>query len=222
MNTMNQMSRRNFLRMSGLIGVSAMLAACSGSSDGSDAPAADAGTGEAIIGATVYNSRAHLGVTTDAEGNFSIDVTAFPSELKISYIGYEQQSIQVKGDDDDIVVALKEESHKLDEVVVVGYGTQKRTQLTGSVTTISKDVLNNNVFPTADALLAGSVAGVQVTTSGQPGSGSSIRIRGGNSISANNEPLYVIDGLLYYKESGTLSTGERGTGISGGISPLSL
>ena len=182
----------------------------------------DAGTGEAIIGATVYNSRAHLGVTTDAEGNFSIDVTAFPSELKISYIGYEQQSIQVKGDDDDIVVALKEESHKLDEVVVVGYGTQKRTQLTGSVTTISKDVLNNNVFPTADALLAGSVAGVQVTTSGQPGSGSSIRIRGGNSISANNEPLYVIDGLLYYKESGTLSTGERGTGISGGISPLSL
>ena len=90
------------------------------------------------------------------------------------------------------------------------------------MTTISKDVLNNNVFPTADALLAGSVAGVQVTTSGQPGSGSSIRIRGGNSISANNEPLYVIDGLLYYKESGTLSTGERGTGISGGISPLSL
>ena len=182
----------------------------------------DAGTGEAIIGATVYDSRTHLGVTTDAEGNFSIDVAAFPSELKISYIGYEQQSIQVKGDDDDIVVALKEESHKLDEVVVVGYGTQKRTQLTGSVTTISKDVLNNNVFPTADALLAGSVAGVQVTTSGQPGSGSSIRIRGGNSISANNEPLYVIDGLLYYKESGTLSTGERGTGISGGISPLSL
>ena len=182
----------------------------------------DAGTGEAIIGATVYDSRAHQGVTTDAEGNFSIDVTAFPSELKISFVGYEQQSIQIKGDDDDIVVALKEESHKLDEVVVVGYGTQKRTQLTGSVTTISKDVLNNNVFPTADALLAGSVAGVQVTTSGQPGSGSSIRIRGGNSISANNEPLYVIDGLLYYKESGTLSTGERGTGISGGISPLSL
>ena len=182
----------------------------------------DAGTGEAIIGATVYDSRAHLGVTTDAEGNFSIDVTAFPSELKISFVGYEQQSIQIKGDDDDIVIALKEESHKLDEVVVVGYGTQKRTQLTGSVTTISKDVLNNNVFPTADALLAGSVAGVQVTTSGQPGSGSSIRIRGGNSISANNEPLYVIDGLLYYKESGTLSTGERGTGISSGISPLSL
>ena len=70
--------------------------------------------------------------------------------------------------------------------------------------------------------MAGSVAGLQVTTSGQPGSGASIRIRGGNSISANNEPLYVIDGFLYYKESGTLNTGERGTGISGGISPLSL
>ena len=101
----------------------------------------DAGTGEAIIGATVYDPRAHQGVTTDAEGKFSIDVTAFPSELKISFVGYEQKSIQIKGDDEDIVVALKEESHKLDEVVVVGYGTQKRTQLTGSVVSVSSDII---------------------------------------------------------------------------------
>ena len=74
----------------------------------------DAGTGEAIIGATVYNSRAHLGVTTDAEGNFSIDVTAFPSELKISYIGYEQQSIQIKEDDGDIVGLWHTEAYPAD------------------------------------------------------------------------------------------------------------
>ncbi len=183
---------------------------------------ADAQTGEAIIGATIYDARNHVGVVSDAEGHFSIDATTFPLELKVSYIGYEQQVVKVKADDGDLVVALKEAGQQLDEVVVVGYGTQKRTQLTGSVTTVSQDVLQNNVLPTADGLLAGSVAGVQVTASGQPGSGSSVRIRGGNSISANNEPLYVIDGFLYYKESGTLSTGEQGTGISGGINPLSL
>lgn len=182
---------------------------------------ADAVTGEAIIGASViYNNK--IGAVTDVEGRFHLDIASFPSDISVSYVGYESLRVKIGERDSVVSIRLHEDAQTLNEVVVVGYGTQKRTQLTGSVTTISKDVLNNNVFPTADALLAGSVAGVQVTTSGQPGSGSSIRIRGGNSISANNEPLYVIDGLLYYKESGTLSTGERGTGISGGISPLSL
>ena len=182
---------------------------------------ADAVTGEAIIGASViYNNK--VGAVTDVEGRFHLDIASFPSDISVSYVGYESLRVKIGERDSVVSIRLHEDAQTLNEVVVVGYGTQKRTQLTGSVTTISKDVLNNNVFPTADALLAGSVAGVQVTTSGQPGSGSSIRIRGGNSISANNEPLYVIDGLLYYKESGTLSTGERGTGISGGISPLSL
>lgn len=182
---------------------------------------ADAVTGEAIIGASViYNDK--VGAVTDVEGRFHLDIASFPSDISVSYVGYESLRVKIGERDSVVNIRLHEDAQTLNEVVVVGYGTQKRTQLTGSVTTISKDVLNNNVFPTADALLAGSVAGVQVTTSGQPGSGSSIRIRGGNSISANNEPLYVIDGLLYYKESGTLSTGERGTGISGGISPLSL
>lgn len=182
---------------------------------------ADAVTGEAIIGASViYNNK--VGAVTDVEGRFHLDIASFPSDISVSYVGYESLRVKIGERDSVVSIRLHEDAQTLNEVVVVGYGTQKRTQLTGSVTTISKDVLNNNVFPTADALLAGSVAGVQVTTSGQPGSGSSIRIRGGNSISANNEPLYVIDGLLYYKESGTLSIGERGTGISGGISPLSL
>ena len=182
---------------------------------------ADAVTGEAIIGASViYNNK--VGAVTDVEGRFHLDIASFPSDISVSYVGYESLRVKIGERDSVVSIRLHEDAQTLNEVVVVGYGTQKRTQLTGSVTTISKDVLNNNVFPTADALLAGSVAGVQVTTSGQPGSGSSIRIRGSNSISANNEPLYVIDGLLYYKESGTLSTGERGTGISGGISPLSL
>ena len=124
---------------------------------------ADAGTGEAIIGATIYDSRSHVGVVTDAEGRFSIDVATFPSELKISYVGYEQQSISVKDDDDDIVVALQEENHHLDEVVVVGYGTQKRTQLTGSVTKVKADVFETSQSATLDGALSGQVAGLNVT-----------------------------------------------------------
>ncbi|MBO7140973.1 MAG: TonB-dependent receptor [Prevotella sp.] len=111
---------------------------------------------------------------------------------------------------------------EVSEIVVVGYGTQRRQKLTGSVVTVDRNILNNNVSASAESMLSGSVAGVSVTQTGQPGAASSIRIRGGNSVSANNEPLYVIDGFIYYKEGGTLSTGENGTGIEGGVSPLSL
>ena len=180
---------------------------------------ADAGTGEAIIGATIYDARSHVGVTTDAEGNFRIDVVTFPSELKISYVGYEQQTIRVKGDDKDLVVSLKEEDHKLDEVVVVGYGTQKRTQLTGSVTKVKADIFEISQAPTLDGALSGQVAGLNVTaSSGQPGADSHIRIRGGNSVNASNEPLYVIDGFIYFKDASAGSTGLGG--IEGSLNPL--
>ena len=180
---------------------------------------ADAGTGEAIIGATIYDSRSHVGVVTDAEGRFLIDVATFPSELKISYVGYEQKSISVKGDDDDIVVALQEENHHIDEIVVVGYGTQKRTQLTGSVTKVKADIFEISQAPTLDGALSGQVAGLNVTaSSGQPGADSHIRIRGGNSINASNEPLYVIDGFIYFKDASAGSTGLGG--IEGSLNPL--
>jgi TonB-linked SusC/RagA family outer membrane protein len=180
---------------------------------------ADAGTGEAIIGATIYDSRSHVGVISDAEGNFRIDVATFPSELKISYVGYEQKTIRVKGEDKDLVVSLKEEDHKLDEVVVVGYGTQKRTQLTGSVTKVTADVFSQSQSATLDGALSGQVAGLNVTaSSGQPGADSHIRIRGGNSINASNEPLYVIDGFIYFKDASAGSTGLGG--IEGSLNPL--
>lgn len=182
---------------------------------------ADAATGEAIIGASIiYNNK--VGAVTDVDGLFSIDVTTFPSELTISYVGYEQKNVRIKQDDDNVVVTLQEENQHLDEIVVVGYGTQRRQKLTGSVVSVDRSILNNNILPTADGLLAGSVAGVSVTGTGQPGAASKIRIRGGNSVSANNEPLYVIDGFIYYKEGGAIDTGERGTAIEGGVSPLSL
>ena len=181
---------------------------------------ADAGTGEAIIGATIYDARSHIGVITDAEGNFRIDVATFPSELKISYVGYEQQTIRVKGGDDDhLVVSLKEEGQKLDEIVVVGYGTQKRTQLTGSVTKVKADIFETSQSSTLDGALSGQVAGLNVTaSSGQPGADSHIRIRGGNSVNASNEPLYVIDGFIYFKDASAGSTGLGG--IESSLNPL--
>ena len=180
---------------------------------------ADAGTGEAIIGATIYDSRSHVGVITDTEGRFHIDVAIFPSELKVSYVGYEQQTIRVKGDDGDLVVTLHEENQHLDEIVVVGYGTQKRTQLTGSVTKVKADVFETSQSATLDGALSGQVAGLSVTaSSGQPGADSHIRIRGGNSVNASNEPLYVIDGFIYFKDASAGSTGLGG--IEGSLNPL--
>ena len=97
---------------------------------------------------------------------------------------------------------MHEERNLLSEVVVVGYGTQKRKELTGSVASVSKVALEQSAI-SIDGLLGGAISGVNVTqTSGQPGAGSEIRIRGGNSIYASNEPLYVIDGFIYSTEKG--------------------
>lgn len=180
---------------------------------------ADAATGGAIIGASIiYNNK--VGAITDLEGRFHLDIVSYPSDINISYVGY--QSLQVKvGERDSVVnIRLHEDSHQLNEVVVVGYGTQKRTQLTGSVTKVSKDVFENFHTATLDQALGGAVAGVNITTSGQPGAGSQIRIRGGNSVNANNNPLYVIDGFIYYRDDTSLKTGVGA--IESSLDPLSF
>lgn len=114
---------------------------------------ADAETGEAIIGATIYDVTEKKGVISDLDGHFSIDIHRFPSELQISYVGYQPKQARVTARDTTYNIRLVEEDHRLDEVVVVGYGTQKRTQLTGSVTTVRSDVFENSVAPTFDAAL---------------------------------------------------------------------
>ena len=182
---------------------------------------ADASTGEAIIGASIiYKNK--VGAVTDADGRFHLDISSYPSSIDVTYVGYENLQIKIGERDSVLDIRLQEDNQQLSEVVVVGYGTQRRQKLTGSVVSVDPTILNNNVSPTADGLLAGSVAGVSVIGTGQPGAASNIRIRGGNSVSANNEPLYVIDGFIYYKEGGAIDTGEYGTAIEGGVSPLSL
>ena len=167
----------------------------------------DATTGESIVGATVRYGDGK-GVTTDYDGHFAIDVKTLPVKLNISFTGYKPQTVTVYDDEEDINVKLTEKRSYLNDVVVVGYGTQSRTQLTGSVVTVKADVFENSTASTLDGALSGQVAGLNVTAaSGQPGADSSIRIRGGNSVNASNEPLYVVDGFIYYKDATGSGTG---------------
>ena len=167
---------------------------------------ADAATGEAIIGASIiYNNK--VGAVTDVEGRFHLDIVSYPSDINVSYIGYESLRVKISERDSVVSIHLHEDSHQLNEVVVVGYGTQKRTQLTGSVATISSEKINIIPAPTLDAALGGIVTGVDVTQNGQPGAGSTIRIRGGNSVNASNNPLYVIDGFIYQVDASSQKTG---------------
>lgn len=181
----------------------------------------DARTGEPLIGATlVPKSSKETGAVTDAEGNFRLlTKNKLPLTLSVEYVGYRSQEVDVYDDSEPIDIQLIDHSNKLSEVVVVGYGTQKRTQLTGSVTTVRAEVFEKSLQPTLDGALSGQVAGLNVTAaSGQPGADSQIRIRGGNSINASNQPLYVVDGFIYFKDAALNGTGLGA--IEGSLNPL--
>ena len=166
----------------------------------------DAGTGEAIIGASIiYNNK--VGAVTDVYGRFNLDIISYPSDINVSYVGYESLRVIIGERDSVLHLRLHEDSQKLNEVVVVGYGTQKRTQLTGSVASINAAQIEISPAPTLDVALGGIVTGVDVTQNGQPGAGSNIRIRGGNSVNASNNPLYVIDGFIYQVDASSQKTG---------------
>ncbi|MBR2395751.1 MAG: TonB-dependent receptor [Bacteroidaceae bacterium] len=181
----------------------------------------DAATDEPLIGAqVVVTSAKGNGTATDLDGNFRLETkVSLPLTLSVEYIGYRTEEIDVYDDSEPIDIQLTEEVNTLSEVVIIGYGTQKRTQLTGSVTTVSADILENSRQATIDAALSGQVSGLNVTaSSGQPGAESHIRIRGGNSVNASNEPLYVVDGFIYFKDAATGSTGLGA--IEGSLNPL--
>ena len=150
-------------------------------------------TGEPVIGATVRIADGSGGAVTDFDGNFTLNVKA-GTKLQISYIGYGTQEVVAK---DGMIVVLKEDAgQSLNEVVVIGYGAVKKNDLTGSVTAIKPDEKNKGLVVNAQDLIQGKIAGVNVnTTTGEPGGGAQIRIRGGASLTASNNPLIVIDGM---------------------------
>ena len=153
-----------------------------------------------LEGTTVQIKGTTNTATTDFEGNFTLKTgQKLPFTLVVSYVGFQKKEVQVSSSHVDIT--LDPTKGKLDEVVVVGYGTQRKKDVTGSVASVSKENLTR---PTSsfDNLLQGAVAGVVVNqSSGQPGATATIRIRGGNSLSFGNDPLYVIDGFIYYNDN---------------------
>ena len=208
------MKKKQFL-LAGVLAVAPIIAASAQNVRGT---IVDATTGESIVGATIRYGDGK-GVLTDYDGHFAIDVKSLPVKLSITYTGYRPQTITVYDDEEDIDVKLSEKRTYLNNVVVVGYGTQSRTQLTGSVVTVKSDVFENSTASTLDGALSGQVAGLNVTAaSGQPGADSSIRIRGGNSVNASNEPLYVVDGFIYYKDAAASGTGLGA--IESNLNPL--
>lgn len=166
-------------------------------------------TGEPIIGATVRVAGTDGGAVTDIDGNFTLNVNP-GAKLQISYIGYATQEVTAAK---NVVVTLQEDAGKsLNEVVVIGYGRARKSDLTGSVTAIKPDEMNHGLVTSAQDALQGKIAGVNITTSGgEPGGGATIRIRGGSSLNASNNPLIVIDGLAM-----------DSYGIQGASNPLSL
>ncbi|WP_316798647.1 TonB-dependent receptor [Pedobacter frigidisoli] len=175
----------------------------------------DAKDKQPIPGAIVHIQGTTHEVVTDDQGRFNfVTGQKFPYTLLVSYVGYKKTEVIATGKHLDI--ELEETANNLNDLVVVGYGTQKKSDLTGSISTISQTALKQPVS-SLDQALKGAAAGVQVTqTSGQPGGGVSIRIRGGSSIQGGNEPLYVIDGFPVYNSPTT-------SGVVSGtlINPLS-
>lgn len=150
-------------------------------------------TGEPIIGASVKVKGTATGTVTDLDGNFTLNNVADNSKLEISYVGFYTQTVNAGS---NVNITLEEDKQLLDEVVVVGYGVQKKSDVTGALTRVGEQELN--VRPVSNALeaLQGKAAGVDITTSERPGTLGSIRIRGERSIlGKNNEPLYVVDGV---------------------------
>jgi iron complex outermembrane receptor protein len=150
--------------------------------------------GEAVIGATVAVKGSTAGTVTDIDGKFQLEVED-AAVLLISYIGYATQEISVAGKA-IVDVVMKEDDQLLSELVVIGYGTMKKSDLTGSIATIGEKDFRKGLVSNVSSLITGKVAGVQIVSNGgRAGDGNTIRIRGGASLNASNDPLIVIDGL---------------------------
>ena len=169
--------------------------------------------GEPIIGANILVKGTTNGTITDYDGNFTLEVSDKNAIIRIGYIGY--KDYEVSASQQNLVIVLKENTEMLEDVVVIGYGTVKKSDATGSVTAIKPDEFNKGLQTTAQDALVGKMSGVNVVSgSGAPGSSATIRIRSGASLSASNDPLIVIDGVPVDN-----STIEGGGNVIGAINP---
>lgn len=178
-----------------------------------------------IIGATVKVKGSNAGVITDIDGNFVLNAPA-NATIEVSYIGYITRTVKL-GNENNIKVTLSEDNHSLQEVVVVGYGTMKKSDLAGASASLDEKTLKSAPITNIDQSFQGRIAGVNaVMTSGAPGSAISVSIRGNATINAGADPLYVVDGVIFQSQSNSgasLGLGDAlGNGTHSTISPLSL
>lgn len=167
-------------------------------------------SGEPIIGASVIVQGTSTGGVTDLDGNYTVANVPAKGVLQFSYVGYTSQNVPVDGRT-VINVTLKEDALNLEEVVVVGYGVQRKTDVTGALTRVNSKELNSKPVSNAFEALQGKAAGVDITTSERPGTVGEIRIRGTRSINASSAPLYVVDGVPL-----NFATNSSGTAVQGG------
>ena len=153
--------------------------------------------GEPLIGGSVMSKDGKRGVITDLDGKYTINVRPEDKVLVYSFLTYETQEVAINGRSKIDVTLQPDASNDLDEVVVIGYGQQKKADLTGSVATVKMADISATTATSIDNALQGRIAGVDImSTGGDPGSASSIRIRGTRSVNASNEPLIVVDGIM--------------------------
>lgn len=183
-------------------------------------------TGEPIIGASVTIKGAQgVGAVTDIDGNFSLTVPSGKKQLLVSYIGFTPQTVDVNGKN-TFTIVLKEDNQTLNEVVVVGYGTMKKSDLAGATGSMDEKKMKGSIITNLDQSLGGRVAGVtSMATSGAPGSSTSIRVRDQATINAGAEPLYVVDGVIWNNSNSSGSSVGLGDALGNGsvstVSPLS-
>lgn len=183
-------------------------------------------TGEPLTGATIQEKgNTSNGTATGLDGDFSIKVKSNNAVLLVSYVGMKSQQVSLNGKT-NVTITLEDDAEMLDEVVVVGYGTMKKSDLAGASTSLGEDAMKGSVITNLDQSLQGRATGVQaVATSGAPGSSSSIRVRGQATINANAEPLYVIDGVIVQGGGNSGASFGLGDALGNGkvstISPLS-
>lgn len=153
-------------------------------------------SGEPIIGAmvSVKGAQGGVGAVTDIDGNFSLSNVPAGATIEITYVGFRTQTLKTDGKN-RLTVQMEQDSQNLDEIVVVGYGVQRKSDVTGALTRVNAEELNSRPVNNAFEALQGKAAGVDITTSERPGTVGSIMIRGTRSISASSDPLYVVDGI---------------------------
>ncbi|MDQ1089900.1 TonB-dependent receptor [Siphonobacter sp. SORGH_AS_1065] len=171
--------------------------------------------GTQLPGASVYVKGLQLGATTDVNGKFSLTIPADAKSLTVSYVGMQTQEVEI-GTKTELAITLLDNDKNFDEVVVIGYGTAKRSDVTSSITTLKASELKDIPAAGIDQLLQGKAAGVTVTSNGgQPGGGVSVKVRGVTSINSN-DPLFVIDGVPFVNGNTSASSGYAGLGGSDG------